>query len=201
MDVQEQLLRLYPHALYERFLRELAKGVGASLCVCLDTSQPKLRHGTLPNIFSRKLKPGAYIEYQDYGCELFLTNGTKLMEVSEEHPLATYMYHVSQASIKMGRPVVFAPYAKQHLIDAGFVDVVEKTAVWPVGDWPKDKMLKDIGRFGRQGTLDSLYPFGVHLLTKQGWTVDQVKELCDKVAKSFAKANQKGDIGKYYFQG
>ena len=201
MDVQGQLLRLYSYALYERLLHELAKGVKASLCVCLNITCNPTAACTLPNFSSRKLQPGAYIEYQDYGCECFLTNGTKLTEPSEEHPLATYMYHVSQASAKAGRPVVFAPYVKKHLIEAGFVDVVEKTVVWPVGEWPKDKRLKDIGRFGLEGVLQSLYPFGVHLLTKHGWTVDQVKELCDKVKVSLSKVNQKGGVGKYYYQG
>lgn len=148
-----------------------------------------------------KLKPGGYIEFQDYGCECFLTDGTKLMEPSDEHPLATYGYHVIEASKALGRPVIFAPFAKKALEDAGFVDVVEKTAIWPIGDWPKDKRLKEIGRWGREGVYETLYPFGVHLLTKTGWTVEQVKELCDAVKKSLQKSNQKGNVGKYYFQG
>ncbi|KAF8456609.1 S-adenosyl-L-methionine-dependent methyltransferase [Terfezia claveryi] len=94
---------------------------------------------------------------QDYGCELFLPNGTRLME-TEEHPLATYMRHVPEAVIMAGRTINSAPIAKQRLIDAGFIDVVEKTAVWPVGNWPKDESLKDIGRYGRKGVLDSLPP-------------------------------------------
>lgn len=156
---------------------------------------------TVTEIVHRKLQPGGYIEYQDYGCEAFLTDGTKIVEPNDEHPIGTYLYHVSKAARNLGRPVVVAPHAKQYLEDAGFVDVVERCKVWPVGDWPKDKTLKEIGRFGREGVLQSLYPFGVHLLTKQGWTVEQIKELCEKVKKSFARGNQKGNVGKYYFQG
>lgn len=110
------------------------------------------------------------------------------------------MYYVTEASAKIGLPLIFARHAKRHLEEAGFVDVVEKTAIWPIGDWPKDKMLKEIGRFGRQGMVDSLHPFGISLLTIDGWPMDKIMDLCDRTRDSLVK-KQKGDVGKYYFQG
>jgi len=78
---------------------------------------------------------------------------------------------------------------------AGFVDVTESTAIWPIGTWPKDKRLKETGRWGFVGLNDSLYPFAVHLLTKGlGWEVEKVKKLCDEAAEELPKS-------KYYFHG
>lgn len=76
----------------------------------------------------------------------------------------------------------------------GFVDVTVHRAIWPLGPWPKDKRLKELGKWGRIGASESAYPFGVHLLTKEGWTIDKVKELCD--ATSAALFNN-----KYYTYG
>jgi len=111
------------------------------------------------------------------------------------------MHHVLEASAKAKIELDVAPHAKRLLQEAGFVDLVEKTAVWPIGHWPKDKRLKEIGRFARLGSEQSAYPFGVQLLTANGWTVDEVKELCDKVIDSYNKGDEPGDVGKYYFQG
>lgn len=61
-------------------------------------------------------------------------------------------------------------------------------------------MLKDLGRYGRQGMVDSLYPFAIALLKQDGWTVEKIVELCDQVRDSLVK-KQAGDVGKYYFQG
>lgn len=76
---------------------------------------------------------------------------------------------------------------------AGFVDIVESQEVWPIGTWPKDKKLKEIGRWGRAGSEDSVLPFAIHMLTKQGWKVDDVKKLCDAVVESYKKQ-------KYFFE-
>jgi len=78
---------------------------------------------------------------------------------------------------------------------AGFVDVVESTAIWPIGAWPKDKALKEVGKWGLLGVNESLYPFAVRLLTSaSGWSTKQVLELCSETEKELPK-------GKYYFHG
>lgn len=93
------------------------------------------------------------------------------------------------------------PKAKELFEEAGFVDVVETTRVWPIGHWPKDKRLKEIGRWGRMGSEESLYPFGVQLLTTVGWTHEQIVELCQDVKKCYAEQDRKDSDGaKYYFQ-
>lgn len=72
---------------------------------------------------------------------------------------------------------------------AGFVDCVAQTAVWPAGPWAKDKRLKELGKWGLMGALDSLLPFALHLLVKEGWEVEKVKEFCEVVAESLKKNN------------
>jgi len=74
--------------------------------------------------------------------------------------------------------------------NAGFIDVVESTAIWPIGGWPKDKQLKQVGRWGLLGLSESLYPFSVALLTRGlGWSIDQVRELCRDTEKELPKGN------------
>ncbi|KAF8446835.1 TAM domain methyltransferase [Terfezia claveryi] len=133
------------------------------------------------------LEPGGYVEFQDYGCQVFLSDGTLLDRDSEKYPIASYFYHIMGAAAKQGRPLIIAPTMKERMEKAGFVQCKARTTIWPIGHWPKDKRLKEIGKWGLLGTLESLYPFGVHILTKEGWSLERIKELCDKVAKGMYK--------------
>ena len=76
---------------------------------------------------------------------------------------------------------------------AGFVDVHQQTTIWPLGSWPKQKELKELGRWGKIGMMESASPFALHLLTREGWTQAQVKELVDAMIPSL-------NNGGYYYQ-
>jgi len=142
----------------------------------------------------RKTAPGGYVEFQDYGCEVFTSDGTMLLGECPDHPIGTYFHHVMGAAGRAGRPLVVARGIKDRLVRAGFVDVVEKTAIWPLGPWPRDKHLKELGKWGRMGTMESLYPFATQLLTREGWTMKDVRDLCESVKEAH-------DRGKYYCHG
>lgn len=139
--------------------------------------------------------PGGWFEFQDYGCELFTPDGVRRDKPDPKRPIATWLYHIVQAAEKANLPLVIAREMKQMMEEVGFLDVEEKVAIWPVGAWPKDKRLKEVGRWGLVGMSDTLYPFAVQLLTKTaGWSKEQVVELCANARTEIPKSN-------YYFQG
>lgn len=111
-----------------------------------------------------------------------------------EHPIGAYFHHVMGAGERAGRLLIVARGIKDRLLKAGFVDVVERTAIWPLGPWPKDKNLKELGKWGKMGTVESVYPFATQLLSREGWTKEQIAKLCDGVINH-------ADKGKYYCHG
>ena len=143
----------------------------------------------MPNRPIRATEPGGYVEFQDYGCQIYLSDGTLLEGESEQYPIATYFHHIMGGAERQGRPLVVAPTMKERMERVGFVECKAQTAIWPIGLWPKDKRLKEIGKWGLLGTLESLYPFGVHIMTKEGWSITRIQELCDNVAKGLYKKN------------
>ena len=140
------------------------------------------------------MAPGGFLEFQDYGCEVFLSDGTKLEGINPDHPISTYMFHICSAAERAGRPLLVSPKMGRLMEDAGFTGIQQHTVIWPSGPWPKQKELKELGRWGKLGMLETLYPFALHLLTQENWTQAQVKELTDSVFASMKKCN-------YYFQG
>ena len=140
------------------------------------------------------MAPGGYLEFQDYGCEIFLSDGTKIEGIVPEHPASIYMHSITSAAERAGRPLTVARGMGERMRKAGFVDVQVQTGIWPLGSWPKQPELKEVGRWGKLGMIDSAYPFALQLLTREGWTQEQVKEMVDATIASIEKTN-------YYCQG
>lgn len=68
-------------------------------------------------------------------------------------------------------------HMKEYMQEAGFVDVVEHRFVWPIGPWPKDPKLKDLGRWGERNWTDGIEGWVMALYTRiLGWSYAQVKE-------------------------
>lgn len=82
---------------------------------------------------------------------------------------------------------------EQYLRAAGLVDVQVRKEIWPLSTWPKDKNLKEIGRWALLGCMETVFPFAVMLLTKDGWTEPQVKGLCEEAVAELTKGR-----GKFY---
>ena len=55
-------------------------------------------------------------------------------------------------------PMNSSLYHKQRLIDAGFVNIVEKNFKWPMNSWPKDPKMKDLGKSDLNALIIALGP-------------------------------------------
>lgn len=64
----------------------------------------------------------------------------------------------------MGRTFLVAERAKKLLEEAGFVDVVEHTVKVPIGSWPADPKMKEIGRWNLLFLTTGLESMGMYLL-------------------------------------
>ena len=75
------------------------------------------------------MEPGGYFEYQDYGCEVYLSDGTQPKGDNEQYPVATYFHHTIHAAEKQGRPLLIAPSMKERMEKIGFVDCEAQTTI------------------------------------------------------------------------
>jgi ubiquinone/menaquinone biosynthesis C-methylase UbiE len=91
----------------------------------------------------RHLKPGGWVEWhQKYPW--FLSDDGSL---PPETPIEMWGKYFFEAAEKFGTPVETAQKLKPWMEEAGFVDVQEHILKLPVGPWPKDKRLKQVGLF------------------------------------------------------
>lgn len=77
-----------------------------------------------------------------------------------------------------------AKHYKQYMLDAGFVDVVEVQFIWPQNTWPKDKKLKELGRWHLANSLDGLEGYSMAICTRaHGMSPEEVQLLMMDVRK------------------
>ncbi|KIM94449.1 hypothetical protein OIDMADRAFT_136312 [Oidiodendron maius Zn] len=140
------------------------------------------------------LKPGGHIEVADIMWHFECQDGSmkpdcaSIQWADKFHELATASFHVD-----------FAPSPKMAgwLEEVGFVDINVHTRLVPVGPWPKDKKLKEIGRyFLAQMLQGGMENYSMALFTKAGWTDigvhamlgDVRQEITDPRVHSFTRA-------------
>ena len=130
-----------------------------------------------PTLYSQcyaALKPGAWIEHLEFSVE---TSASKTSTDYSDQILTAF----SQSVLNVGSQKTHMSFdvinTMTHDIQAtGFVDMHSKTFIWPIGSWPKDPYLKDLGRWGERNWVDGIEGWVMALYTRLlGWTYEEVK--------------------------
>ncbi|KAL1969678.1 hypothetical protein VTN77DRAFT_8231 [Rasamsonia byssochlamydoides] len=116
------------------------------------------------------LKPGGWVELQEYECSVWSDDGThQRVEAFQD-----WAQKVNDASVQFGKSVNAAERLPQKLRDAGFVDVTDDVYKCPIGSWPKDPRLKQIGRIYLCSVLEAVEPYTLALFTRTlGFTYEE----------------------------
>ncbi|RJE18742.1 Methyltransferase [Aspergillus sclerotialis] len=148
-----------------------------------------------PLLFKRakdNLKDGGWVEFVDFVGEPFSDDGT----LAKAPNIAEWIRLIDEASHKSGKRLYIAENLKQWMIDAGFTNVVEEVYKVPFNPWPKDRHLKEIGRYHQVDLEEALDAYSMALFTRYlGWTTQAVhaflvgvrQELVDRSIHIYSK--------------
>lgn len=124
------------------------------------------------------LKPGGYLEQAEYSNGFDSEDGT----IVPGSPITEWNRLGPECYAKLNRPkgelgILDTMY--QHFIDAGFEHVEERKFRWPLGTWPKDKKLKELGVWARCHIDMGAEGWTMRLLTTcLRWSPAEVYVLC-----------------------
>ncbi|KAK1753311.1 S-adenosyl-L-methionine-dependent methyltransferase [Echria macrotheca] len=134
---------------------------------------PKLMKSAFDN-----LNPGGWAEFQDYDLLYYSEDDTLKADSNTMKWLTTLL----SLTDNLGRTASPGPKQEQWVKDAGFQNVVSKKFRFPIGPWPKDQKLKELGICNLAQILDGLEAFSLRLFCDvAGWTVEEVNVLLAKV--------------------
>ncbi|KAF2274311.1 S-adenosyl-L-methionine-dependent methyltransferase [Westerdykella ornata] len=120
------------------------------------------------------LKPGGYFEHLEFSIE---TNADPNSDNYADKMYTSFANSIlSIGEEKTGMSFRTVERMKGYMEGAGFVDIVEQKFIWPIGPWPSDPHLKDMGRWGERNWADGLESWVLALYTRVlGWTYAEVQ--------------------------
>ncbi|KAL9028640.1 MAG: hypothetical protein Q9196_003032, partial [Gyalolechia fulgens] len=123
-------------------------------------------------------KPGGYFELQELDPRFTSDDST----LSPSSSLVYWSKVIIEASASYNRPIPrytdYVPWFEK----AGFVDIQQVLLKCPMNPWPKNKILKEAGRFQLLAHIDGLEGVSLGLLTRGlNWKAEEVKVLMAKI--------------------
>ena len=135
------------------------------------------------------IKPSGFLEQLEMSIEFTSDDGT----VGSDHIMAEWSRIFIEAGNKMGKTMKIANQAAALIRDAGFTDVREEWYKVPVGPWPKDKKLKEVGQCNYHYCNEGFEGWAMYLLTKiMGWSIPEVQILVAKMKSALKDRNTHG---------
>ncbi|KAK3314452.1 S-adenosyl-L-methionine-dependent methyltransferase [Apodospora peruviana] len=128
----------------------------------------------------RCLKPGGWLEHFECSSSVLCDDGS----IPEDSIFSEWKRVFHEAGEKLGQTfeVIDDDRYVGWMKEAGFKDVQSRTFKTPVGSWPADKTMKEIGQFNRLGLEMGIEGFGLYVLTHiMGWSYEEVQVFMAKV--------------------
>ncbi|KAL4757918.1 class I SAM-dependent methyltransferase [Aspergillus foveolatus] len=127
-----------------------------------------------------QLKPGGWIEFQDF----YLVNYSEDGSLKEGNNVNRFYELLREALDKINRPVTIGRELEQIVKEAGFVNVHHEVFQLPLGTWPRERKMKEIGALNMLQMLDGLEAFSAATFTNiLGWTIEEVQVFLALVRK------------------
>ncbi|PGH07447.1 hypothetical protein GX51_01748 [Blastomyces parvus] len=127
----------------------------------------------------RTTKPGGYVEV--FNRAVWLECDDNSIPSDEKHAMNIWYREFREVGERLGKTTTIIERQREEMEKAGFVDVTEVKLKMPLGPWPKDKMLKEVGKFYYLECLQGLDGWALAFLTRvMGWDVTEVQVLLAK---------------------
>lgn len=137
------------------------------------------------------LRPGGWAELNNYDCMIYADDGT-MPKDSATHRWAVDNLALIDSTGKISSP---GPHLEKWAREAGFVNIAVTKIKVPIGPWPKDPALKEIGKCNLIMTTEGLEAFSLKVLCGLGgWSEVEATLLLAKVREEM----KKGEMHQLY---
>ncbi|UNI22123.1 hypothetical protein JDV02_008043 [Purpureocillium takamizusanense] len=117
------------------------------------------------------LEYGGWLESQEVDGVVCCDDGT----LGPNDSVAIWFKDLVIASDMLNRPAIMGATLKHVFESVGFVDVQQRGIKMPIGGWPKDNRLKEVGLMWRANLLEGLAGFSYQWLNRAfNRTVDEI---------------------------
>lgn len=127
------------------------------------------------------MEPGGWIEQIEFDIEIRSDDNS----IPEDTEIAKWGKTFIECAERADRSLTVQKTMRSSIEKAGFIDVHEVLYKVPIGPWPKDQVLKEIGQLQYLHWVTGMEGYSMWLLTKFGlpepWLPDEVRVYLAKV--------------------
>lgn len=146
----------------------------------------------------RHTKPGGYIELQEFRVWFHSQNGA----LPEDSNIQLWQRGLLDGTMAFGKPINIIEKLANKVENAGFMDVKEDVLKIPIGAWPKNRKLKEIGRFMQVHAMESVEPLTLAVFTRiLGWNEMECRVLIAKAREEFKNTRQQLYVYAHFIYG
>ncbi|RDW74914.1 hypothetical protein BP6252_06056 [Coleophoma cylindrospora] len=125
-------------------------------------------------------KPGGWVEFHDFDMKFYSTDKSFVPGSAPD----IWTSEIANGVRAIGREPEPGPKLKGWVEDAGFINVFHQVLPIPVGPWPKDKRLKEVGACDLSMFLQGLEGISLRVLTMaKNWSAEEVLAFLPQVRK------------------
>lgn len=140
----------------------------------------------LVNTIFDNTTPGGWAEIQDFNLMYYSDDKS----FGPNRQTYTWITKLLEASNEAGRDPCPGPKVEGWMRDAGFKNIGTKKVRLPIGPWPKEPRLKELGLFNITQCLEGLEAFSLRLYCNVlGWSEEEVLALCALVRNELHSGN------------
>jgi len=154
-----------------------------------------------PTLYSRAyrhLKPGGWIECQELDHYPRSEDGT----LAPDNPMVTYWGLISDGLLQRGVQFRLAPNLASLMRAAGFINVTERVFFTPIGPWPRNRALQEVGLYWRAVLIEGLEAIALGPLIKGlGWRKEEVDVFLAGVRKAYLEKSTHSYMPFYVIYG
>ena len=125
------------------------------------------------------MNPGGWAELQDFDY-LYTSDDGTLTEDSDYYNWNRLFLDGLDSVNRDGRP---AQRLREYAEAAGFINITEVKLKMPLGPWPKDPELKQIGMMNLVQMLDGVEGFSLKTLEAMGWSRIEIDVYLAKIRR------------------
>lgn len=131
------------------------------------------------------LAPGGWAEFHEWACE-FVGADDEADQELRSSALWEWMERVIAWAVANGKKVRPAKNYKAWMIEAGFVDVVEKQILHPISPWPLDPRDRELGGWASLDLL-KLIPATTKMILASGMPLEEIPAFQERVCEALTR--------------
>ena len=106
--------------------------------------------------------------------------------MADDDWMAKYWGSVAEGLLQFGVRFRDAPLLRGMMEKAGFINITERVFFTPIGPWPKNRALKEVGLYWRAVLMEGLEAIALAPLTRGlGWEKPEVDVFCAKTRAAY----------------